>query len=560
MSMQRWGSARIFTVLAVLVTCAGVSTTAGTQTSEKEKTARRVYSRLVKAIGDARPAPTLQFIRDSTGSGNRVAWFDPSTKAIALEERAFDICVSTGRDSLNALAFLLGHELAHYYKDHAWGGDFGSENADLISGRLIEKSSGSVDEILTMETQADEFGGFFGHLAGYQSLACASSLLPAIYNGFHLPQRLNGYPALPERITIARRSAERLESLIPIFDAAERLLVIGSYKQAGELFDVVSRAFPSREVLSNAGVARALEAVQLLDVHTWPWVLPFEIDGTTRLYTRGSRGESEEERDAQRSRLLEEASSLMHQAANKDPEYVPVLTNLALVHLLIGDEAFAQAYSSKAVAMARKSGNTPDIIAALQAQALVAERTGNHSAAVEEMREAASLGSTAATVNLGILEGKGIPRKAGKPHHRGLNIEYVGGIHAHHASSNRYPNVDLCFPIADCNDISYRNGSVVRTGRVSVWRNSGWSLFTIQTGDTVLSIIRTSEGYDDRTNRGIVLRDKIDKVHDEYGEPDVSILGREGEFEVYRDDRIVFLFNDKHTVCEWFIFDSGIEQ
>jgi hypothetical protein len=559
MTIQHLGTGRIFTFVAVLVTCAGVSAAAGTQASEKEKTARRVYNCLVKAIGDARPAPSLQFIRDSTGA-NRVAWFDPTAKAIALEERAFDICVSTGRDSLNALAFLLGHELAHYYKDHAWGGDFGSENADLISGRVIEKSSGSLDEILTMETQADEFGGFFGHLAGYKSLACAPALLPAIYTGFHLPQRLNGYPSLPERVTIARRSAERLESLIPIFDAAERLLVIGSYKQAGELFDVVARAFPSREILSNAGVARALEAVQLLDVHTWPWILPFEIDGTTRLHTRGSRGESEEEREARRSRLLEEASTLMRQAANKDPEYVPALTNLALIHLLGGDDAFAQAYSSKAVTMAKKSGNTPDLIAALQAQALVAERSGNHVAALEEMREAVRLGSTTATVNLEVLEGKESPRKTPRPRHRGLNIEFVGGIHAHHASSNRYPEVDLCLPIADCNDASYRSGSVLRTGRVSVWRNQGWSLFSIHSGDTVLSVVRTTEGYDDRTNRGISLRDGIEKVHEEYGEPDVTVLGREGEFEVYREDRLVFLFDDKHSVCEWFIFDSGVEQ
>jgi tetratricopeptide (TPR) repeat protein len=546
--------------LAILLVFSCVPGFSGTQAAEKEKTLRRVYTRIIKAIGDARPAPALQFILDSAGTANRVAWFDPSRKTIAIEEHAFDICMSTGPDSLNALAFLLGHELAHYYKDHSWGGDFGSENADLTSGRAIERSAGSTDEILIMETQADEFGGFFGHLAGYQSLACAPTLLPSIYTGFHLPQRLNGYPSLPERVTIAKRSAERLESFIPIFDAAERLLVIGAYKQAGALFDVVARAFPSREVLANAGVARALEAAQLLDAKLWPWVLPFEIDGTTRLQTHASRGESEDERDARCTHLLEEATALLQQARDRDPDYVPVMTNLALVHLMGGDEAFAQAFAGKAVTMAKKGENIPDIIAALQTQALVTERTGNHSSALDIMREAVELGSSSASYNLTVLEGKSIsrPRQPSRP--RGDDVETVGGIAAHRASSNRYPDVDLCLPVADCKDPGYRDGSLRRTGRISLWRNPGWCFLAVQMGDTTLPMLRTLDGYSNSTTRNIAIRDGVDKVHTMYGQPDVTVLGREGEFEVYRTDRIVFLIDAARTVREWFIFDPGIEQ
>jgi|WetSurMetagenome_2_1015567.scaffolds.fasta_scaffold02037_8 tetratricopeptide (TPR) repeat protein len=549
-----------FLLILISGFCCMLSTTQGGQLNSKEKVVREVYGRIVRAIGDARPAPTLQFLPDSTAPANRVAWFDPTAKTISLEERAYDICRTTGADSLAALAFLLGHELAHYYKDHAWGGDFGSENADLTSGRAIEKTSGTVDEILTMETQADEFGGFFGHLAGYRSLATAPALLPAIYEGFHLSHRLNGYPTLAERKTIAERSAARLESFIPLYDAAERLLVIGSYRQAGVLFDMVARTFPSREVLANAGVARALEASRLLDTRDWPWILPFEIDGTTRLQARPSRGESEQERTQRRTQLLEEATALLEQARDRDPEYVPVLANLALVNLLTGDEAFAHAYATKSVSTARKAGTNPDIVAALQARALVAEKSGNHAAALGDMREAARLGSSSAIFNAGILEHGVTSRAPAHPHPRKADAETVGGIPARHASFNRYPDVDICLPVADCRDAGYRTGSVVRAGRVSLWHNKSWDLMSIQLGDTVLPLLRTTVGYQERTTRGIALHDKAETVHKKYGQPDVIVLAREGEFALYNDANIVFLIDDRQTVAEWFIFDTGVEQ
>lgn len=545
-------------LFACLISCAYDAF--GTSPAMKEKVVRLVYSRLIKAIGDARPAPVLQFVCDSTGTANRVAWFDPTTKTIAIEEQAYDICSNSGPDSLNALAFLLGHELAHYYKDHAWGGDFGSGNADLSSGRAIGRTSGTLDEMLRMETQADEFGAFFGHLAGYHSLAIAPALLPAIYEGFRLSQRLNGYPSLTERVTIARRSAERLESLIPLFESAERLLVIGGYRQAGVLFDEVARVFPSREVLANAGVARALEATTLLDVHEWPWIFPFEIDGTTRLQTRPSRGGTDETQTQRRTHLLEEARILLEQARDRDPDYTPVLTNLSLVCLLGGDDAFAMAFAAKAVTMARTLGNANDRGAALQTRAIAAERGGNHAAALADMREAAATGSSTAQFNLRVLDPSNPPSPPRRAMKQQVASELIGGIAAHHASLGRYPDVDICLPTADCNDAGYRSGAVVRTGRVSLWRNPGWNLLAIQMGDTVLPLLRTSEGYTDRSRRGIALHDAAGRVHAAYGLPDVTQLGREGEFAMYRSERIVFLIDSLRTVQEWFIFDPGVDQ
>lgn len=43
---------------------------------------------------------------------------DPDKIQIGLEEKAYDICISFGADSLNALAALLGHELVHYFEKH----------------------------------------------------------------------------------------------------------------------------------------------------------------------------------------------------------------------------------------------------------------------------------------------------------------------------------------------------------------------------------------------------------------------------------------------------------
>ena len=87
-------------------------------------------------------------------------------QAPALGGQRHDLCRAQGPDSLAALAALLGHELAHYYEDHGWIGDFGNGFADLEVAQSLKRQKRSPEKVVEIETQADYFGGFYGYVAG----------------------------------------------------------------------------------------------------------------------------------------------------------------------------------------------------------------------------------------------------------------------------------------------------------------------------------------------------------------------------------------------------------
>src|SRR5947209_19818887 len=90
-----------------------------------EQFAQTIYARLVRVTGDARRPPPLDVIPDARRSNTAmVAWFNTGTRRIGMDEKTVRLCQSLGSRAEACVAFFLGHELAHYYKDHAWGSDF----------------------------------------------------------------------------------------------------------------------------------------------------------------------------------------------------------------------------------------------------------------------------------------------------------------------------------------------------------------------------------------------------------------------------------------------------
>ena len=103
---------------------------------QKERVARAVYKHISTAIRDYRQAPAFNFIPVGDFMSDN-AFFNPENTTINLGEKIYDICASFGADSLNALALVLGHELAHFYKDHEWGLAFGTAHFNSGIGEEI---------------------------------------------------------------------------------------------------------------------------------------------------------------------------------------------------------------------------------------------------------------------------------------------------------------------------------------------------------------------------------------------------------------------------------------
>jgi hypothetical protein len=68
----------------------------------------------------AKPIPKLEITKTCKSS----AKYLPSEQKIQIEECLIQLTKSFGKDSINALAIIMGHELAHYYKSHEWSREF----------------------------------------------------------------------------------------------------------------------------------------------------------------------------------------------------------------------------------------------------------------------------------------------------------------------------------------------------------------------------------------------------------------------------------------------------
>lgn len=88
------------------------------ETDPVHKKAVSVYKKLCDAAGDFRRGLPRLIVMDRV---SRIASYRSSDNTLILELKAYNICSSFGKDADAALAFLLGHELTHFYQEHDWG-------------------------------------------------------------------------------------------------------------------------------------------------------------------------------------------------------------------------------------------------------------------------------------------------------------------------------------------------------------------------------------------------------------------------------------------------------
>lgn len=395
-------------LISLLIVADGVSAQESLSADNpKFQLASSVYQRLVIAIGDGRPPPLLRVAprgRRDRG-GKVVAWYDARSQAVVLDELAFDVALSFGEGAESALALLLGHELAHYFRGHDWGGDFGNAFAGLDVADAMRAHRRTSAEILRLETEADYFGGIYNHLAGYDGLEIAPRLLGEIYAAYDLEDRLEGYPGLAERAEIAVRTSEELRQLLPLFDAGNGLLVIGRPHEAGRLYETIARTFPGREILNNLGVAKVHAAMALFPPGEPRFAYPLELDPETRLAQRGRpRGDAADA--ARRESLLVEAQRAFEQSVARDPAYSPALLNLAAVYELRGVREMAIALAGRARGLALRMGDSAGAAGAEAMRAIALANSGSPQQAAESFAAAQRMGSPLGERNLAILRGR----------------------------------------------------------------------------------------------------------------------------------------------------------
>ena len=393
-------------LLAGLVCPRAASAQALSYSHPKHITAQRVFDDLVRAIGDGRTAPKLRLVASGSGGALKVAWYSPKKNRLTIEEKAFDLAAAMGADSLNALAALIGHELAHFYKDHGWAGDFGNGFADLEVGQRVRTLEQTDEQIVKYESEADYFGGFFGYLAGYNTLGVTDEFLGRVYDEYELGDDIQGYPSLGDRMQIAAGSERSLRQLLPVFESAIHLLVLGEFEAAADCFDFIARDFPSREILNNAGVARAMEAISLFPEGELRYAYPVELDWESRLAQGQVRGGSSTGEVAKRrEKLLATAKTFFQHAHLRDAQYTPALVNLACVAQLAGNAAQALLHAQEAVALAKSLGEKVSLANAHLIRGIIRADNGETGKASADFERAQSGNPSVAEINQLVLGG-----------------------------------------------------------------------------------------------------------------------------------------------------------
>ena len=308
-----------------------------------------VFNRLVNSIGNvygSKPALTIV-------ESNSLVAETYSTGEIKIGSRLVDLCRRFGKDSANAVAHILSHELSHYYQNHAWVANFTSAYANVEWSRQLNETEQQL--LPVYETQADEMGFFYSLNAGYQSWKVAGALLDSIYTWYKLPAELPGYPPLEQRKKIAAAAQDKVTALVPLFKIAGYFTLLGKYypgetqyvyvESAGYCLDqLVHENITTPQVLNNLGVIYFLQAQPYFYEPMNKLMYPVVMDENASAIDMGeivgikgltpSTGQlSQEAID-----LLEKSKNILDQAIHSNKNYLPAHLNLALVYMVLKEE------------------------------------------------------------------------------------------------------------------------------------------------------------------------------------------------------------------------------
>lgn len=406
----------------------------------------------------------------------------------------------------------------------------------------------SKDSVVKYEEEADYFSGFYTRMAGYDALEIVPKVLEMLYQEYGDPKN-KWYPDLQGRKRIALGVSERLEELIPVFDAATCLALIQWYPEAVQCLDTVIAIFPSRELLNNSGVAYTLHALDLMSGDNVGYVYPLELDADTRLggvevregrIDRSTRGM--DPADSLKSlKLLKSAQARFERASRGDPRYSSSLINLATVHILKGE--YHEAISRAATAMAIDTGAMTKIMGAT-ITSIAQARLGQREDARGRLKEIEALAERLGTAelvraNLAVLEEKTyqIPQSIGI----GSSSEKVDDLRA--TEKEVIWRYDFTEPIDQKTGLTIvaklQRNSYLVGARANTW----WAQF-----------ISTRSYYSDTSAKGIRIGSPSDEVRKKYGDMPRIVNTRKGKYYIYDYSKIIFRIDTSGKVDKWFIY------
>lgn len=278
-----------------------------------------IYEKLVEAKGDRRmPVPQLNLRSEEA----HVASMDYRKVDISLEKKAYDVAEKYGDE---AIAFLLAHELTHYYEKHGWRSNYADAVSDLETGKILN----SLNDKILNEVQADVLGGYLAYSAGFGIFEKVNLLFNDLYKSYGMKDKLIGYPSKNDRISLAERNQKQIVKLSNVFEMAGLLTIVGKYMEAYAYYGYLLNKYQSRELYNNAGLTCMMLAGSMLDSES----LKFDLPGVMDLEFSGdSRSASTFD---QVNTLINEALIHFETCIIMNKTYLPAYINKVSVYILM---------------------------------------------------------------------------------------------------------------------------------------------------------------------------------------------------------------------------------
>jgi tetratricopeptide (TPR) repeat protein len=522
----------------------------------KASASEEIFKKICKTVKDTRKAPTFNFIHNYQGEPYFNAYYSPSNNTINFGEGIYDLAAGMGADSLDVVATVMAHEIAHFYKDHGWAHAFGKANPGSDIQKNVKESMYDSDDRARMEAEADYFGGIFGYMSGYNTLGVGGEFFDHLYDALEIPDETFGYPSRKDRIGIYNNSKKMLEELIPVFNTANLLNLVRRYEKASMCYDHVIVTFPSREMYNNAGVSLAQEAMSMYTPEELRFVYPFGIDLDTRLSNAGTKGAGESKED-KRMRLAKDALDLFNDAISIDDQYAPAYVNAALAHCLLGEYEMALGLANKAIKFAETTSNKLLVGNGHIARGIAFALSDKKSEAKQEFKTGVAGNSLLANANLdavtndvfAVLFKKKISKEVQGEEETIADI----GIEAIEVLFDDKDNFEVT-------TIKKQNEKRPETIVVTVDEEDfDATLVATYSGpwsanEELEGFLMTKDNYDGETARGIELGSSLKDVQDAYGNPTRMLGGSQANFVFYEKAGIIFLLNAEDKVTRWILY------
>jgi len=513
---------------------------------------------------------------------------------VVVSEKALRFCKREPKPE-TALAFILGHELAHLAKSDLWhlelimdngcigftGKDAGEAECHKTKNQYSSRFS---DSYKLWEIEADRMGVIYAAMAGYD----VSKLLSSPNNFFEHFIRSTSrrskniskgdlfHPPPEVRLSHSRKEIEKVLEELEIFDLGVLHSLIGEEDYAIALFDRFLRSFPSREVLTNIGVLHLRKALsyQPSEFH---WILTVDPESQAHQLSEQlvHRGTSHKKSNQDKFDFhVAQASRYFQKALTQDVKYIPAQAYLGVACCLQG-RSYTQAigyfdialqevstafmrkmlYNNRGLAywyysqdqmkkgQIRKGeiflidaiNDLKQAVVATPDDVLLYHNLGliYNKQGQDDLAKAVQAKATQNTVELGDEED---------------SIEEMAGLFAGMpVSMFRKQNLQAEY----AEELVYLEGMQLNTFRSpdsSILAYSAKNNFQAR-----IHLLVATQQFSGKSGRKISIGDASGKVKDAYGDPDKRIKSNTFEYWVYDNLGIGFQFQ-KNIVIKWFLF------